>query len=69
MGVIIARAVTLHAGGEDSGCVVGKPYLTGLGKSCPSSVRNRLRLDSFHRFLSAEDWVGLPALSGPQALA
>ena len=23
MGVIIARAVTLHAGGEDSGCVVG----------------------------------------------
>jgi hypothetical protein len=36
VGVIIARAVTLHAGGEDSGCVVGKPSFTGLGKSSPS---------------------------------
>ena len=25
MGVIIARAVTLYAGGADSGCVVGHP--------------------------------------------
>ena len=30
MGVIIARAVTLYAGGADSGCVVGNPDLTGL---------------------------------------
>ena len=29
MGVIIARVVTLQAGGEDSGCVVGKRELTG----------------------------------------
>ncbi len=29
MGVIITRVVTLHAGGEDSGCVVGKPSLIG----------------------------------------
>jgi hypothetical protein len=32
VGVIIARGATLHAGGEDSGCVVGKPSL-------PDSVR------------------------------
>jgi hypothetical protein len=28
----------------DSGRVVGHPYLTGLGKSCPSSYRNRAQL-------------------------
>ncbi len=30
MGVIIARAVTRHVGGEDSGCVVGNPEVVLL---------------------------------------
>jgi len=30
-----------HAAGDNSGCVVGIPSLTGLWKSCPSTGSNR----------------------------
>ena len=40
MGVIIARAVTLYAGGADSGCVVGKQEVEQISNE-KSACRNR----------------------------
>jgi hypothetical protein len=49
VGVIIARAVTLHAGGDDSGCVVGHPYL--IGKVRLALLAQQEKLMSFERRL------------------
>jgi small ligand-binding sensory domain FIST len=53
VGVIIARAVTLHAGGEDSGRVVGKQeVIRAADRQAIVSIDDKSRLHSLTRIVT-----------------